>query len=116
MIIATYNAAGIRARLPVMLDWLAHNEPAILAIQETKIEDDKFPIADFEELGYNVVINGQKSWNGVALLARGAISSVRKGFQDDLFPDDARIIAGEIEGMWVINSYVPNGSSVGSEK
>jgi len=116
MILATYNAAGLRARLPVVLDWLAQNEPDVLAIQETKVEDDKFPTADFEELGYHVVINGQKSWNGVALLARGPISSVRKGFQDDLFPDDARIIAGEVDGMWIINSYVPNGSSVGSEK
>jgi exodeoxyribonuclease III len=116
VIIATYNAAGIRARLPVMLDWLAHTEPDVLAIQETKVEDSKFPIAEFEELGYNVAISGQKSWNGVALLARGPIESVRKGFQDDLFPDDARVIAGQVNGINFVNTYVPNGSAVGTDK
>jgi exodeoxyribonuclease-3 len=116
MVLATFNAAGLRARLPGVLEWLAENEPDIVGIQETKVEDAKFPAAEFEELGYNVAINGQKSWNGVALLSRAPIMGLRKGFQDDLFPEDARLIAGEINGLTVINTYVPNGSSVGSDK
>lgn len=116
MLIATYNAAGVRARLAGVLDWLAENEPDVLVIQETKVEDHLFPVEPFEELGYNVAINGQKSWNGVAILARGPISNVRKGFQDDLFVEDARIITGEVDGLTIINTYVPNGSAVGTDK
>jgi len=112
MTIATYNAASIRARLPLVLDWLAVNEPDILAIQETKVEDEKFPVADFEDLGYHAALHGQKSWNGVCLLSRSPISNVRLGFEDDLMPSDARIISGDIDGITVINTYVPNGNSV----
>ncbi len=116
MVVATYNAAGLRARLPGVLDWLAENEPDVLGIQETKVVDDIFPMAEFEELGYSVVVNGQKSWNGVALLARGPITSLRRGFQDDLFPEDARIITGEVNGVTIINTYVPNGTALGTDK
>jgi exodeoxyribonuclease-3 len=116
MIVATYNAAGLRARMPGVLDWLAENEPDVLVIQETKVEDDKFPVSDFEELGYHVAISGQKSWNGVAIVSRDPIESVRRGFQDDLFPEDARIIAGQVNGVTIINTYVPNGSAVGTDK
>lgn len=116
MVLATYNAAGVRARLSGILDWLAEHEPDVLAIQETKVEDHLFPLASFEELGYNVAINGQKSWNGVAIVSRQPVTNVRKGFQDDLFPEDARIIAGDVGDFTIINTYVPNGSAVGSEK
>lgn len=116
MVVATFNAAGIRARLDGVLDWLAETQPDLLAIQETKVEDDKFPLGDFEELGYNVAISGQKSWNGVALLARGPITGVRRGFEDPRFPEDARIITGEVGGITFINTYVPNGSAVGTDK
>ena len=116
MKIATYNAASIRARLPLTLDWLAENEPDVLAIQETKVEDDKFPLSDFEDLGYHVAIHGQKSWNGVALLSRSPLQNVRTGFGDDLFPTDCRITSADIDGIPVINTYVPNGNTVGSEK
>jgi exodeoxyribonuclease III len=116
MTVATFNAASVRARLPILLDWLARHEPDVLAIQETKVEDDKFPIAEFEELGYHVAVHGQKSWNGVATLSRSPIGNPRCGFGDDLFPTDCRILAGEIDGIPFINTYVPNGNSVGSEK
>lgn len=116
MKIATYNAASIRARLPLVLDWLAENEPDVLAIQETKVEDDKFPTGDFEDLGYQWALHGQKSWNGVCLLSRSPILNVRLGFEDDLMPTDARIIAAEIDGVHIVNTYVPNGNSVGSDK
>jgi exodeoxyribonuclease-3 len=114
--IATYNAASIRARLPLILDWLEENEPDILGIQETKVEDEKFPREELEELGYHVALNGQKSWNGVATLARSSITSVRQGFQDELFPNDARVLTCEVDGITVVNTYVPNGSAVGTDK
>jgi exodeoxyribonuclease-3 len=116
MKIATYNAASVRARLPLIIDWLAENEPDILAIQETKVEDEKFPLGEFEDLGYHVALHGQKSWNGVATVSRSPASNVRKGFMDELFPVDARIIACEIDGISVVNTYVPNGNTVGSDK
>lgn len=116
MKIATYNAASIRARLPLVLDWLAENEPDVLAIQETKVEDDKFPREEFEEMGYHLALHGQKSWNGVCLISRLPIANVHTGFGDELMPNDARIIVGDIGGVRVVNTYVPNGNTVGSDK
>lgn len=116
MKIATFNAASVRARLPLLEVWLAEHEPDVLCIQETKVEDDKFPLEPFHDLGYEVAIHGQKSWNGVATLSRAPISNVRKGFEDELFPTDARLLTCEIDGLTVINTYVPNGNTVGSEK
>jgi exodeoxyribonuclease III len=114
--IATYNAAGIRARKDLVLEWLAENEPDVLAIQETKVEDDKFPVDDFEDLGYHLAIHGQKAWNGVAILSRHAITDVRTGMGDALFPEDRRIMSADVQGIRIVNTYVPNGNSVGSEK
>ncbi len=116
MKIATYNAASVRARLPLILDWLAVNEPDILAIQETKVEDDKFPVDDFEELGYHAALHGQKSWNGVATLSRSYPTNQRIGFMDELFPADGRLLTCDIDGITIINTYVPNGSAVGTDK
>jgi exodeoxyribonuclease-3 len=116
MKIATYNAASIRARMPLLLEWLAEHEPDVVAVQETKVEDDKFPRGDFEDMGYEVAMHGQKSWNGVCILSRTPISNVRVGFEDELMPTDARIISGEVNGITILNTYVPNGNTVGSEK
>ncbi len=116
MKIATFNAASVRARLPVLIEWLAEVEPDVLAIQETKVEDDKFPREEFEELGYHLALHGQKAWNGVAVLSKSPISSIRMGFGDELFPNDARILACEVNGISIINTYVPNGNTVGSDK
>lgn len=116
MKIATYNAASVRARLPLLVEWLAENEPDVLCIQETKVENDKFPLDEFHELGYEVALNGQKAWNGVATLSRIPIDSVQKGFDDPLMPEDARLITTTIQGIPIINTYVPNGNTVGSEK
>ncbi len=116
MKVSTFNAASIRARMHLLLEWLAENEPDVLGIQETKVEDEKFPLADFEDLGYHASLHGQKSWNGVAILSRTSPTSVCRGFEDDLFPTDARLVTAEIDGVQIINTYVPNGSSVGSDK
>jgi exodeoxyribonuclease III len=114
--IATFNAASIRARLPMLSDWLAENEPDILAVQETKVEDHKFPREELEEFGYHLALHGQKSWNGVATLSMQPITNVRTGFMDELFPTDCRILTCEIGGVTVINTYVPNGTAVGTDK
>lgn len=116
MKVATFNAASVRARLPVLVEWLAEVEPDVLAIQETKVEDEKFPRSEFEDLGYHIAVHGQKAWNGVAILSRSPIQDVRSGFMDEMMPTDARIISAEIDGIRIINTYVPNGSAVGSDK
>lgn len=116
MKIATFNANSIRMRLPIVIEWLCENEPDALAIQETKVEDAKFPAEGFEDIGYNVVFHGQKSTNGVAIASRQALRNVRTGFDDPLFPEDARIICGELDGVTIVNTYVPNGTAVGTDK
>ena len=114
--ICTYNAASVRARLPRLLEWLDQNEPDVVAIQETKVENDKFPVEEFEARGYELALNGQKSWNGVCFLSRLPIENVQIGFGDELMPQDARVISATISGIEIINTYVPNGNTVGSEK
>ena len=116
MKIATYNAASVCARLPRLLEWIEAEEPDVLVIQETKVEDSKFPVEEFEALGYEVAIHGQKAWNGVAILSLHPIRNVRRGFEDPFMVDDCRIISCEIEGIHFVNTYVPNGNTVGSEK
>jgi exodeoxyribonuclease-3 len=98
------------------VEWIAENEPDVLAIQETKVEDDKFPREAFEELGYEIALHGQKSWNGVATLSRRPIRNVRQGFMDELMPTDARVLTVEVDGIPIVNTYVPNGNTVGSDK
>lgn len=116
MKIATYNVNSIRSRLPIVLDWLAEHEPDVLAMQESKCEDDKFPVADFEDLGYHVAIHGQKSYNGVAIASREPMQNVSCGMGDPLFPEDCRVLIGHVDGVAVVNTYVPNGTQVGTDK
>lgn len=116
MKIATFNANSIRARLDITLDWLAENEPDVLAIQEIKCENDKFPLDSFEEAGWQVAIHGQKSYNGVALVSRSPLQNVRMGFEDPTWPDDCRIISATYNGVHIVNTYVPNGTAVGTDK
>ena len=116
MKIATFNANSVRVRLEIVLDWLAQHQPNVLAIQETKVEDDKFPKEAFEEAGYNVVFHGQKSYNGVAIASLEPAQNVRTGFGDSGFPEDCRVLIADVGGVTIANTYVPNGSSVGSEK
>ncbi|MBS1705613.1 MAG: exodeoxyribonuclease III [Armatimonadetes bacterium] len=116
MKIATFNANSIRMRQQIVLDWLEFHQPDVLALQEIKCEDDVFPRAEFEAMGYRCSVHGQKSYNGVALLTKRPLVRVTTGFRDAAWPEDRRIIAAEMEGLWVINTYVPNGSKVGSDK
>jgi exodeoxyribonuclease-3 len=116
MKIATFNANSIRARLDIVLGWLDEHEPDVLAIQEIKCENDKFPTEAFEEAGWQVAVHGQKSYNGVALVSRSPILNVRRGFEDPTWPEDCRIISGTVNGVQIINTYVPNGTALGTEK
>jgi exodeoxyribonuclease-3 len=116
MRIVTWNVNSVRARLPRLLPWLEENTPDVLCLQETKVIDDLFPYEPLEDLGYNVVVHGQKTYNGVAILARHGIEAVVRGFPDDEEGAQARVIGCAVEDVLVLNLYVPNGSSVGSDK
>jgi exodeoxyribonuclease-3 len=114
--IATYNVNSIRQRLPIVLDWLAENEPDVLAIQETKCDNEKFPREEIEAAGYHVAIHGQKGFNGVAIITLEPMENVRNGFEDPVMPDDCRLITAKVGPVSIINTYVPNGTQVGSDK
>lgn len=113
--IATWNVNSLRVRLPQLAEWLAANPVHTIALQETKLEDAAFPHADIEALGYHVAASGQRTYNGVAILARAPLHDVQAGIPsfDDL---QRRVLAATIDGVRVVNLYVPNGQSVGSEK
>ena len=115
MKLATWNVNSLKVRLPHVLQWLAENPVDVLCLQETKLTDDKFPVAEINAAGYNVVFSGQKTYNGVAILSRHPISDVVKNnprFEDE----QQRIIAATIEGMRVVCVYVVNGQTVDSDK
>ncbi|WP_191964902.1 exodeoxyribonuclease III [Synechococcus sp. RSCCF101] len=124
MQIATWNVNSIRTRLPHVLAWLDRCRPEVLCLQETKVENDRFPTAAFEALGYSVGIHGQKTYNGVAILSRPPIESLERGFRAVLAEDpetiacdeQARVLSACIDGLRVVNLYVPNGSSLQSDK
>lgn len=115
MKIAAWNVNSLKVRLPHLLDWLASQQPDALCLQETKLEDHNFPRAEIEAAGYQVAFSGQKTYNGVALLARSPISDVVCG--NPHYPDEQkRLIAGTVDGVRVICAYFPNGQAVGSDK
>ena len=124
MLIATWNVNSIRTRLSQIIDWINEVNPDILCLQETKVIDHDFPIQAFEELGYSVEMYGQKSYNGVAIISKIKAINVKKGFYGcidsnqniEIFLDQKRLISAEINGIKVINVYVPNGSSLESDK
>ena len=124
MRIATWNVNSVRTRLEQVLAWLEQEQPEVLCLQETKVTDDLFPEEAFRALGYATAISGQKAYNGVAILSRLPLEDVQIGF-DALLADDPdapalseqkRVISALIEGVRVLNLYVPNGSSLTSEK
>ena len=115
MKIATWNVNSLKVRLPHVLEWLETNRPDALCLQELKLEDKAFPVAELEEVGYKAVFNGQKTYNGVAILSPHTLDQVTRnipGFDDE----QKRIIAATIGDIRVICGYFPNGQAVGSEK
>lgn len=113
--IATWNVNSIKVRLPHVLDWLASVKPDVLALQETKSIDENFPQEDFREAGYEVIFSGQKTYNGVAIVSRVAPQDVITDLPN-LTDPQRRILAATYDNVRVLNVYVPNGQSVGSEK
>jgi len=113
--IATFNANSIRSRLDQVLGWLAREAPDVLALQETKVQDQDFPAAAFQEAGYHVVFRGQKAHAGVAIASRKAPQQVAFGLDDDGPPDEARLVRAVIDGIPLVNTYVPQGRAPDSE-
>ncbi len=120
MKLATWNVNSLSVRLPQVLDWLANQKTQgapidVLALQELKMTDDKFPVQAFLDAGYQAQWFGQKTYNGVALLSRTTATDVIKnipGFDDEM----ARVITGTVDGVRVIGAYFPNGQEPGSDK
>ena len=113
--LATWNVNSLRVRLPQVLEWLQANSPDIVCLQETKVEDGKFPLAEINAAGYQAVYTGQKTYNGVATLARSRAHDVLAELPG-IADEQKRFLALSIDGLRVIDVYVPNGSAVGSDK
>ena len=124
MLVATWNVNSIRSRIDLVKEWLVNNKVDILCLQETKTEDKFFPIENFSDLGYEVSISGQKSYNGVAIISRLPINNIKIGFNEvindyqdlSILSEQKRIISADINDIRIINVYVPNGSSINSDK
>ncbi|MEM0980477.1 MAG: exodeoxyribonuclease III [Cyanobacteria bacterium P01_H01_bin.58] len=123
MQIATWNVNSVRTRLTHVTDWLSAHSVDVLCLQETKVVDQDFPLEPIEALGYQAYVSGQKSYNGVALLSRAPLEEVSMGFAPIVgeaiatdLDDQKRVITGVLDDVRVVNLYVPNGSSIGSDK
>lgn len=116
MKIATWNVNSLNVRLAHVTDWLAAHQPDVLCLQELKLDQDKFPLAAFNLMGYQAQWLGQKTYNGVAILSKAVAEEVHTGLP--ALPDDPqrRVIAATINGVRVVNVYCVNGEAVGSEK
>lgn len=115
MRIASWNVNSLKVRLPHVLQWCADAQPDVLALQETKLTDDKFPHEEIEACGYHVAFSGQKTYNGVAILARGPLADVVAGvpgFEDP----QRRVLAASVAGVRIVDLYVVNGQAVGTDK
>ena len=111
MKIATYNVNGINGRLPVLLRWLAETQPDVACLQELKAPDEKFPIEAINAAGYNAIWHGQKSWNGVAILAKNKeIKELKRGLSGDDEDLQSRYIEAMIDDVVVACLYLPNGN------
>lgn len=114
--IASWNVNSLRVRLPQVLDWLKNNQPDILALQETKMTDNQFPVKEIETVGYHALFSGQKTYNGVALLSRMEASEVISDLPNLNDPQRRILAATYDKKLRVVNIYVPNGAVVDSEK
>lgn len=116
MRIATWNVNSIRAREARLRAWLEQERPDVLCLQEVKVENGLFPSLLFASLGYQVVTHGQRTYNGVAIAARGELTDVTTGFGDGGDDEQARFIVATFAGVRVASVYTPNGQAVGTDK
>ena len=116
MKIATYNVNAIRQRLPIVLDWITEHKPDVMCLQETKVQDHDFPSEALRKAGYHSTFRGMKAYNGVATLTRSLPDRVVYGLHEGVDNEDFRIIQTLIEGISIVNCYVPQGYSITSEK
>lgn len=116
MKIATWNVNSINVRLPQLLDWVGRAEPDVICLQETKCVDENFPFQAIHDAGFETAFFGQKSYNGVAILSKFPIEDVQKGFADDDDESPKRLIAATIKGVRIVNTYIPNGTELGTDK
>ena len=115
MLIATWNVNSLKVRLPQVLDWLGKHSPDALCLQELKLEDAKFPLAEVQAAGYFAAFSGQKTYNGVAILSREPAVNVVCGIPG-LEDEQRRVISADVGGVRLVCAYVPNGQSVDSDK
>lgn len=113
--IASWNVNSLGVRLEQVLDWLKSTDTDVLALQETKLTDDRFPVDAFEKAGFHVCFCGQKTYNGVAIISKKPLTDICYGIPDFEDPQ-RRVIAATIDGIRVVNVYVPNGAAVGTDK
>ena len=116
MKIATFNVNSIRARRERLLAWLTRAQPEVVCLQELKVEEKDMPLLELRALGYACAGVYQKTYNGVAVLAKGTLTDVKYGLGDGEDDPQARVVAATVDGVRVISVYVPNGQEVGSDK
>lgn len=116
MKVATWNVNSILARLPHVTRWLDAARPDVLCMQETKCVDDRFPAEVFRERGYHCLTLGQPTYNGVAILSRQEPGNIQRGYPGEAEGAHARLLAARIDGLQIVNVYIPNGQMVGAEK
>ena len=111
MKIVTYNINGIKARLPRLIEYLAEQQPDVVCLQELKTSDETFPATDIEAAGYGALWHGQKSWNGVAVLAKGSDPVERqRGLAGEVEDEHSRYLEAEVDGVVIASIYLPNGN------
>ena len=113
--LASWNVNSLKVRLPQVLQWLDNHNPDALVLQETKTQDENFPVHAFHEMGYQVVFSGQKTYNGVATVSRNPVQLLHTGLPG-LDDPQKRVLCALVDDVCVLNLYVPNGSEVGSDK
>jgi exodeoxyribonuclease-3 len=116
MKIATWNINSVRRRLPLVTGWLEKHRPDVLCLQETKVQDSDFPLESFREAGYHAAFRGMKGYNGVATLTRTEPERVVYGFCEGPDSEDVRVIQTVVDGVAVVNTYVPQGYKINSDK
>ncbi len=112
MKIATFNVNSVKARLERVLEWLQEAQPDVALLQELKCEESAFPAMEFQALGYDCAVEGQKTYNGVAILSKHPISDIHRGLPGDETDEQARYIEGTVQGVRVASIYLPNGNRV----